>query len=230
MKVVVPAAGKGTRLRPITLKTPKPLVRVLGKPLIEYTLDVLPDSVDEIIMIVGYKGNLLREHLGNSYKEIPIRYIEQKERRGIGHALYLCKEYIDEPFLFMQSDEIYDKGSVEKLAQRTAAALAFRPEHPENFGVFTVDDNMMLLDVEEKPKNPRSDITSAGSYKLTPEIFNHYPPPPHENGEYYLADMIPSYLTKQPMEVVEARRWLTVNRPEDIQKAEKILSAESSTH
>lgn len=227
MKAIILAGGKGSRLRPLTNTQPKPLVKVLGKPLIEYALETLTSLVDELIILIGYKGELVKEYFGSNYRGIPITYVDQGKWLGTGHALIQCKEHIDGDFMLLHADEIFDEDSIVELAKHDAAALAFKRDDPQHFGVMVYDKHMNLEDLDEKPEHPRSNLVSAGAFKLTPEIFNHYPPP-EKNGEYYLADMIPSYLTKQPMKVVEAKRWLTVNRPEDIQTAEDILRQENA--
>jgi len=219
MKAFLLAAGQGNRLRPYTQKVPKPLVPILGKPLIEYVLDVLAPHTDEFIIVVGYKEEQIKKHLGNKYKDIPITYIEQKERRGTGHAVMLCKDYVKGDFLMMYADEILDDEAISELAKCPAGTLAFESDHPEDFGVITVDDDMNLLEIEEKPKNPKSNLVSGAAFKLTPKIFDHYPPP-IKNDEYYLSLMIPSYMKEQPMKAVRGKMWLTVNRPEDIEKVE----------
>jgi len=222
MQAVVLAGGQGKRLQPLTQNIPKPLVTVDGKPLLQYVLEVLVPHVEEFIIVTGYKGEKIRERFGKTYKNIPITYVEQKERLGTGHALMLCKKNIRDSFILMYADEIVDKDAVTQLIQHPAAALAFRSDTPENFGVFTVSKTMLLTDVEEKPVSPKSDLVSAAAFKLTTDIFNHYPPP-EKRGEYYLSDMLPNYLKEQPMYVVVARYWFTINRPEDVEIVESAL-------
>jgi len=227
MQAIILAAGHGTRLKPLTDKVPKPLVKILGKPLIEYVLDVLIPHVSELVIVTGYKSEVVRNHIGKTYHGVPVIYVEQPRREGTGHAMMLCKEYIKDDFILMYADEMVDRSAISKLAKEESAALAIERDDPENFGVIIHDSEMNILDLEEKPENPKSNLVSAAAFKLTPEIFKYYPPPA-KNGEYYLADMIPSYLKEQPMKVVVAEQCLTVNKPGDIAAAEAALKKSAS--
>jgi len=223
MQAVILAAGHGTRLRPLTDEVPKALVHVLDKPLIEYALDVLVERVTAFIIVTGYRGEMIRAHLGERYHGIPITYVEQSERLGTAHALSLCEEHIRGDFILMYADEMVDPGAIEALAQVPAGLIGFERPDPQHFGVIVHDNDMNLVNLEEKPEEPKNNLVSAAGLKLTPAIFAYYPPK-ERNGEYYLADMIPSYLKEQPMQVIIAREYLTVNRPEDITAAEATLA------
>ena len=91
MKAVILAAGRGTRLNQITENTPKPLIKINEKTLLEYKLEILPREVDEVVIIIGYKKEKIIDLLGDKYDNKKITYVEQKKLLGTGHALCMCK-------------------------------------------------------------------------------------------------------------------------------------------
>jgi len=107
MQAVILAAGEGIRLRPLTLDKPKPLVKIDGKTLLEHNLDQLIGLIDEVILIIGYKGDMIKEYIGSEYQSMKIKYIEQKEQLGTGHALMQAKKLIKGKFLVLMSDDLY---------------------------------------------------------------------------------------------------------------------------
>ena len=102
MQAVILAAGKGLRLRPFTEHHPKPLIPVAGKALIEYTLESLPDSISEIIIVVGYLANQIKDHLGDEWHGKPIKYVVQETLQGTGDALLQAKPLVEQNFLVVK--------------------------------------------------------------------------------------------------------------------------------
>jgi len=94
---VILAAGRGTRMNHLCNNCPKPMLAIQGKPKLEYTLDTLPENVDEVIFIVGYLKRIIQDHFGSEYKGKKIRYVEQKELNGTGGAIHLVKNMIQFP-------------------------------------------------------------------------------------------------------------------------------------
>ena len=99
MQAVILAAGKGTRLKPLTDSIPKSLIEVNGSPIIEQTLKALPSSVHEIFIVVGHLKEKIKEHLGNEWDGKKIYYIEQDELDGTGSALHLVTSRLHEKFI-----------------------------------------------------------------------------------------------------------------------------------
>jgi len=97
-------AGKSTRTYPLTLTRPKPLLKVVNKPILAWHLDALRAVIDEAILVVGYRGDMVREAFGAAYNGLPLRYVEQTEQLGTGHAVLLCEPHIDGPFIAMNGD------------------------------------------------------------------------------------------------------------------------------
>ncbi len=225
MKAIIVAAGVGKRMLPLTLETPKPLLKVLGKTLLEHVFDVLPNEISEIILIIGYKGDQIRGAFGDSYKGKKIIYIEQKEQKGTADAVELCKPLLHEGerFLVMYADDIHHKESIQKMLTYSRALLLSRAEHPERFGVVEMDKDNRILDLVEKPEQPKSNLVSNGVYLLDYNIFK-YKAHMHK-GELYLPVLVEKMLKEFPVYGVVSDLWLPIGYPEDITAAEEILKA-----
>ena len=109
MQAVILAAGLGTRLRPLTYDTPKPLLKIGDKTLIEYNIERLPECIDELVIVIGYLGEQIIDYFGNQYKGKKISYIKQSQLLGTGHALFLCKKILNDRFLVLMGDDIYSQ-------------------------------------------------------------------------------------------------------------------------
>ena len=138
MKAVILAAGKGVRAYPLTLSKPKPLLKVANKALIRHNIEQLVGLVDEVIIVIGYKGNMIREHLGESFEGIDITYVEQRQQLGTGHALMQAEKYVkDERFIVMMGDDIYFRGDMRKCLKYDLAVMVKRVENYQDFGIFS---------------------------------------------------------------------------------------------
>lgn len=197
MKVIIPVAGRGTRLRPHTHTKPKPLVTVAGKPVLGHVLDTLGNlRPDEIIFIVGYLGEQIEAYVKQNY-DFPARYVEQKELKGQAHAIRLAKEYIDGPVLIVFVDTIAD-ANLEMLADLKADGAIFvkEVEDPRRFGVVTLDTEGYITQFVEKPDRPISNLAVIGIYYLRDAalMFDCIDELMERNiqtkGEYYLADAL----------------------------------------
>jgi NDP-sugar pyrophosphorylase family protein len=223
MKALVLAAGDGKRLRPLTADRPKPMILLNGRPLLEYILAELPDEITEVIIIIGYFGDKIREHFGESWNGRKITYIEQKERLGTAHAVLLAKNLLSsEKFFLLNADDIGDKASFEKGIDKEFCLFVSENEHPERFGVVELDEEGMLKTFIEKPEHPPTNLVSTGSMILSPEIFT-VEPKRHPNGEHYVVDMLAHFIGKRPINVIRQNSWITVTFPEDVAQTEALL-------
>ena len=117
MQAVILAAGRGTRMNELTTAVPKPMLDVAGKPLLEYKLDALPDFVEEVVLIIGYKGDVIQAHFGDLYNGKRILYVEQETMNGTAGALWCAKDLFHERFLVMMGDDIYMKEDVDRCLE-----------------------------------------------------------------------------------------------------------------
>lgn len=226
MKAVIIAAGEGTRMRPLTYTTPKQLLRVCGKTLLEYVLGVLPAEISEIIMVVGYKGEDIQKFLGDEWHGKKVRYVRQEKPQGTAHAISLAKDLLagEKFFLAGYADDIHGAPGVASLvAQHRPCFMVAQVEEPRKFGVIETDAAGKISTFEEKPEHPKSNLVSSGFFVLPIEILD-YPVPPHENGEEYIPDRV-ARMMQDGYEFYTDRstQWIPIGYPEDLQKAEDIL-------
>ncbi len=223
MQCVILAAGKGTRLRPLTDTCPKPLVKVGGRPLLDHIVEALPSAVDELIIVVGYLGDQIKEYCGAEFYGRKVRYVEQVEQNGTARALWLCKDLIKGRFMFLFADDIHGKEDLARAASFVRSILVASVSQPEKFGIVVRNPDGTLGLMIEKPEHAPSNCASTGAMILDDHIFEFEPQTPVK-GEYYLSEVIERYAKKYPIAVVEEQLWIPVGYPEDITRAETILS------
>ena len=226
MQCVMLAAGEGTRMRPLTLETPKPLIEVAGKTILDHIIDALPSEITELILVVGYKADMVRAHCGDHYKGRDVSYVVQENpKAGTGDALFCAEGLVTGKFLLMYSDDIHGKEALQDVVTREHCVLAARSDTPERFGVFEQNKDGTLKGIIEKPKHPPSNfVNTGGGHMLTPAIFD-YKPPLSELGEYLLTDSITDYAQDYTVEIVEQQLWIPIGYPEDVVNASKLLTA-----
>ena len=222
MQCVILAAGKGSRLRPLTDEKPKPLVEVCGKPLLDHIVEAFPSAVTELIIVTGYKGEMIREYCGEEFHGRPVKYVEQTEINGPAKALWLCEEMIKGRFLFMFADDIHGADDLARAVSYSRAILATTSPHPERFGVLVRNPDGTIAQMKEKPEFPSSNLVATGPMVLDKQIFD-YPPEAPINDEYFMPEIIMRYKEENPIAVVEEDLWLAVGYPEDIDSAEAHL-------
>ena len=198
------------------------MILLNGRPILEYVLNELPSAIDELVIVVGYKGEKVREHFGSSFNGRPITYVEQKEYLGTGHAVLIAKEHLPEKFMLVNSDDIGDQKSFEEGVKNDYALFVAEDKHPERFGVVETTADSMLRSITEKPEKPTSNLVSTGSMILQPKIFS-MPMKRHSNGEHYVVDMLAGIMKEHPIKVVRQNSWITITYPEDIAPTEKLL-------
>jgi len=167
VKVVIPAAGLGKRLQPMTYFYPKPLLYVGRKRMIDYIMDSIEDIViSEIIMVVGYKGGMLEDYLRKNYKH-NFTFVYQMEQSGLGDAVLKGIEGSAHPesedLLVLLSDTIID-ADMKKFTKRGRTKIAVKSvNNPKLFGIIETDGKK-ITGMTEKPENPKSNLAIVGLY------------------------------------------------------------------
>lgn len=222
MQCVILAAGKGTRLRPLTDSVPKPLVEVAGKPLLDHIVEALPSSVDELIIVTGYLEDQIRAHCGSEYFGRKVIYVHQQVQDGTAMALWLCQDLLKGRFLFMFADDIHGKVDIARATSYSRSMLAMTTDTPQKFGIIVRNPDGTLAEMIEKPEHAPSNLASTGVMVLDTNIFK-FKPTKKIKDEYYLTDVIAEYAREYPVAVVEESLWIPIGYPEDIKRAEQIL-------
>ena len=225
MKVLILAAGKGVRMRPLTLNKPKPLIEVNGRPFLSYMVDRLINiGLDNIAVVVNYKKEVIFDFFKK--RGIDATFIEQHETLGTGHAVMQAKDWAgNDDFVVINGDCIYAKDDMKRLAIPDGHNYigVIRHSEPERYGV-VIERNSMLEHIIEKPKEHISDLVNTGLYKFTRSIFDAL----HniglsERGEYELTDAVSILAKEHGVKVIKLRYWLELGKPDDISYIESFL-------
>ncbi|MCH8067075.1 MAG: NTP transferase domain-containing protein [Nanoarchaeota archaeon] len=221
MQAVILAAGSSTRTYPLTLTIPKPLLKVSNKTILEYNLEALKDLAEEIIIVVGYKKGMIKKFIKKNYPDLNIRFIEQREQLGTGHAVSLLKDKIKNKFILLMGDNIYSRKDVNKIAKHQYSILVKKVKNPELFGVVK-EKNDILTDIIEKPKKFVSDIVSCALYSFDEKIFGLLEDiKKSERSEYELTDAIKKLSVKNDVYCVKSSSCFQISYPWDLLAADK---------
>ena len=226
MKAIILAAGKGTRFGELTKTTPKALIKVSGKPIIEYTLEALPSRIKEAHLVVGHLGKKIKEYVGDNHKGVKVKYIKLKNLTGTATAVWKAKKYLGkEKFLVLYGDDLYSKKEIEKLIRFPwAFGLAKTlPPTPKYLNMVLDSKKYIIQALYPTEKEMEAGIlVSTGAYVMDSRIFK-YKPVKLSNGEYGLPQTMLAAAKDIPIKGVVMKNWLQINNVEDIKKAGKFL-------
>jgi len=238
MKALVLAAGEGTRMRPLTAGTPKPLLLTAGKPFLEHILDALKGAgISEVYILAGWMEDRIRERFGDGKGlGIDVHYLVQKERKGTAHAIGVASSVMDDDFVCINGDITVTAETVKKLLEarkehRGNIMTLVEVPNPREFGVVTVGPGDLVQSIEEKPGRPAARTINAGIYLFTPEIFKAIAATPASpRGEFEITDTLRSLSTeKKVFGLISKAPWVDVGRPWDLLRANELLLKEIST-
>lgn len=169
IKAIIPVAGKGLRLRPLTYTQPKPLISVAGKPIISFIIDQLLEAgVEEFVFIIGYLGEKIKLYIEEHYPDLNTTFVHQEKRLGSGHAIWLARESFDtaDEVIIFFGDAIIDTDLKALVALPHSAIGVKKVDDPRNFGVVELGKNGKIKALEEKPRIPHSNLAMVGVYKI----------------------------------------------------------------
>ncbi|HYC50392.1 MAG TPA: sugar phosphate nucleotidyltransferase [Gemmatimonadaceae bacterium] len=231
MKVIIPLAGKGTRLRPHTHLTPKPMLRIAGKPVIDYVMDDLAKlgGVEEVIYITGHLKEKVEAYTRAKYPWKSV-FIEQKEQKGTADAIGLARPYVDQPVMIIFVDTIFDADfSVIKTSTDDGIIWAKEVEDYQRFGVIVSDAEGHMTRIVEKPKDPISKNANIGlqyirNWKLMFEGIDHVMKQAPNKGEYYLTDAFQYMVEKgAKLKVEQVEGWYDAGKIDTLLETNRIM-------
>jgi len=195
VQIIVPLAGKGTRLLPLTKRVPKPLVRVAGRPVMDYVMDTVKNlSVDELIVITGHLKETVERYVVEHYR-VKAKFVEQKTLDGTAGAINLARPFVHGPVLIIFVDTLFDADlSLVNTVDADGILWAKEVEDYQRFGVIVTDRDGYMKTIVEKPSTPVSKLANIGLYyvkdwkTLFDGIAHVLRQPPGKGGEYYLTD------------------------------------------
>ncbi|MBK7147260.1 MAG: NTP transferase domain-containing protein [Bacteroidetes bacterium] len=199
MQAIIPVAGAGTRLRPLTYTQPKVLISVAGKPILSFIIDELQQNgITDFVFVIGYLGEKIKEFVEKNYPDLNARFVQQDKREGLGHAIWCAREEINpnEDLVIHLGDSIIDYDIKKILAEKYSTLVVKKVEDPRAFGVAEIDKDGFIKNVVEKPAIPKSNMALVGFYfiretkqlmdALQYNIENNI----RNNNEFYLTDAL----------------------------------------
>jgi NDP-sugar pyrophosphorylase family protein len=221
MDAIILAAGLGTRLRPHTLTTPKPLLKVQGRPILDWTLAALPSAVERVVVVVNYLAEQIEEYLKGQEHFHDWATVRQEVPRGTGDALRSCRQAVkSDRFFVLNGDDLFGVKDLEALARRPSGLLAHEVSEPEKFGIVFTNADGTLQRLLEKPKLSAPQLANIGAY-LFPRRALDIDLPLSPRGEYEITDAVSAIAAAEPFYVESASFWFPIGNVEAWQAAER---------
>ena len=222
MQAVILAAGRGTRMGELTRSTPKPMLLLLGKPLLEWQLEMLPKEIDEVILVVGYLSEQIESYFGGVWQGRKVSYVRQKELNGTAGAIHSVKDFLRNTALVINGDDLYHPEDLKTMLQEKQAVLGLFVENAEPYGLLERTDRGTLFSITERPHGKKTGIVNTGAYIFGKEFFD-YPLVPISEKEFGLPQTLVGMNRDYDVRVLSAKAWQPVGKPEDIPLGEAFL-------
>ena len=231
MKVIIPLAGKGTRLRPHTHLVPKPMLKIAGKPVMAYILEDLErlGGVEQVIYVTGHLKEKVEKYARTQFK-LPAAFVEQTVQDGTAGAVKLAQPYVDQDVLIIFVDTIFETDlSVIKTTDADGIIWVKEVEDYQRFGVVVTDKDGNMTKIVEKPDTPISKRANIGLYyvknwKLLYEGIDWTLKQPKNKGEYYLTDAFQYMIDKgAKLKVIDVEGWYDAGKLDTLLETNKIV-------
>ena len=216
----------------LTEKVPKPMLKVGDKNLLELKMDILPESVDEVILIIGYLGNVIREYFGTEYAGKKITYVEQKNIvGGTADALWQARGILKDRFIVMMGDDLYAQKDIEECLKKEWALLVDNVHGKRSSGRVVTDETGNIVDILEGEHDAKEWLSSTNMFVLDTRIFNQTPVPKAPGSmelglpQTVLAAAREQGITFSP---VPATFWFQITEPADLASAAYLVSPVNS--
>jgi bifunctional UDP-N-acetylglucosamine pyrophosphorylase/glucosamine-1-phosphate N-acetyltransferase len=220
MDAIIMAAGLGTRLRPHTLHTPKPLLPVRGRPILDWALGALPPAVDRVLVVVNYLAEQVEAYLAGQKHFAQWEAVRQEVPRGTGDAVRCCRDRLrSDRVLVLNGDDLYGAADLAELARQPAGLLVQQVAQPRKFGIAFLRPDGSLDKLVEKPDLDGPQLANTGAYVFPRDVFDTELKL-SARGEYEITDYVSVLAGRQRVSVVEAKFWLPIGTVEVWQEAQ----------
>jgi len=225
VKAIIPVAGAGTKLRPLTYTQPKALIPIAGKTILSVIVDQLLDAgVKEFVFVIGYLGEKIQRYIAKTYPNLSYTLVTQNDRRGTGHAIWLTRDAVqDDEVMIVLGDTVCDYNVHEILNSNVSEIGVRKVDDPRSFGVAEIDEHDRVLKVVEKPLIPKSNMAMVGIYyiKETKALFNaldkHLHNRADDDGEYHLTNALQHMIENGiPFQAFRVNNWFDCGKKETL--------------
>lgn len=223
IQAVILAAGKGRRMLPLTEDLPRPLQRVAGKTLLEWKLEALPGFIDEVILVVGYREERIREYIGSRWKGKRVHYAVQQTLDGTMGALRAAREMIEGRFLVLMGDDLYGSEDITKMVTYEWAIGVMPIMRQKISGEIIPRSDGSFHRVIEEPHYVEQGFMNTGMYMLQSDVLHSSPVRVGTTNEFGLPHTLAAFaqINNIPVALVSVAKWFQVTTPEDLHRAEE---------
>jgi len=239
MKAVIPVAGAGTKLRPHTYTQPKALIPLAGKTVLSFIIDPLIEAgIHEFIFIVGYLGDKIEDYVNSKYPHIKSYFVRQTDRQGIGHAVRLTRNIVNDDEMFVVlGDTICEYDVKEVLESKDSMLGVKKVDDPREFGVAEIGEDGYVQHVVEKPQIPKSNMALVGIYKVKESrlmfecLEKNIGQGLKSHGEYNLTDALDCMIQLgAKIKPFKVENWFDCGRKETLLESNATLLKKLGTH
>ena len=223
MYCVILVAGFGTRMGELTKDCPKPMLQIKGRPKLAYSIEMLPDNITDVVLIVGYLKKQIIDFFGDEFDGRRMHYVEQLEFNGTAGAVALARDFVDDKVLVIMGDDLYSREDLKKLLEYKQSLLAYEADCAKRFGLVEVDNDNNLIAVVERPHDKNKGLVNTGAYVLSKEYFKTLMVKISDK-EYGLPQTLVSMYPKNKTHVVTTHKWQSIGSPEDLEIAQKRIN------
>jgi glucose-1-phosphate thymidylyltransferase len=225
VKAIIPVAGAGTKLRPLTYTQPKALIPLAGKTILSVIIDQLVAAgVTDFVFVIGYLGEKIQRYISKTYPGLSYTLVTQSDRLGTGHAIWLTRDVVaDDEVLIVLGDTICDYNVGEIINSQMSQIGVRKVDDPRSFGVAELNERDQVLKVVEKPLIPKSNMAMVGVYyiKETRELFDaldrHLMHRNQETGEYHLTNALQHMIENgTPFQAFRVANWFDCGKKENL--------------
>ncbi|RYZ51863.1 MAG: glucose-1-phosphate thymidylyltransferase [Sphingobacteriales bacterium] len=233
MKAIIPVAGAGTKLRPLTYTQPKALIPIAGKTILSVIVDQLLEAgITDFVFVIGYLGEKIQRYIAKTYPNLSYTLVTQNDRRGTGHAIWLTRDAVqeDEEVFIVLGDTVADYNVPEILASPVSLIGVRKVDDPRSFGVAELNEKDEVVKMVEKPLIPKSNMAMVGVYyikeskamynALDQHLANHL----EDQGEYHLTNAL-QYMIEHgnKLSAFRVNNWFDCGKKETLLSTNAIL-------